>query len=78
MAAAQPVPAFSYASGTICAKLSRGERTLLQDVSFSLSAGERLAIIGETGSGKTLRAVGRRERHVALPHRHGAVYAAKL
>ena len=57
MAAAQPVPAFSYASGTICAKLSRGERTLLQDVSFSLSAGERLAIIGETGSGKTLLAL---------------------
>ena len=57
MAAVQPVPAFSYASGTICAKLSRGERTLLQDVSFSLSAGERLAIIGETGSGKTLLAL---------------------
>ena len=57
MAAAQPVPAFSYASGTICARLARGERTLLQDVSFSLSAGERLAIIGETGSGKTMLAL---------------------
>lgn len=57
MAAAQPVPAFSYACGAITAKLSRGERMLLRDVSFSLSAGERLAIIGETGSGKTLLAL---------------------
>ena len=39
-------PAFSYACGTISAKLSRGERMLLQDVSFSLASGQRLAIIG--------------------------------
>ena len=57
MAASEISPAFSYACGTICAKLSRGERVLLRDVSFSLSAGERLAIIGETGSGKTLLAL---------------------
>ena len=49
--------AFSYACGTISAKLSRGERVLLQDVSFSLSSGERMAIIGETGSGKTMLAL---------------------
>mgnify|MGYP004733150441 FL=1 len=57
MAATENIPAFSYACGTISAKLSRGERVLLQDVSFSLSSGQRLAIIGETGSGKTMLAL---------------------
>ena len=57
MAATEIFPAFSYACGTISALLSRGERVLLRDVSFSLSSGERLAIIGETGSGKTLLAL---------------------
>ena len=57
MAATEILPAFSYACGTISAKLSRGERVLLQDVSFSLSSGERLAVIGETGSGKTMLAL---------------------
>lgn len=50
-------PLFVYESGTISARLSRGERVLLQDVSFSLASGERLAIIGETGSGKTMLAL---------------------
>ena len=57
MAATEILPAFSYACGMISAKLSRGERVLLQDVSFSVSAGQRLAIIGETGSGKTMLAL---------------------
>ncbi len=57
MAASELSPAFSYACGTISAKLSRGERVLLHDVSFSLSSGERLAVIGETGSGKTMLAL---------------------
>ena len=57
MAATEIFPAFSYACGTISAKLARGERVLLQDVSFSLSSGERLAVIGETGSGKTMLAL---------------------
>ena len=57
MAATELSPAFSYTSGTISAKLARSERVLLQDVSFSLAAGERLAIIGETGSGKTMLAL---------------------
>ena len=52
MATAEILPAFSYACGMISAKLSHGERVLLQDVSFSLSSRERLAVIGETGSGK--------------------------
>ena len=57
MAATEILPAFSYACGMISAKLSHGERVLLQDVSFSLSSGQRLAIIGETGSGKTMLAL---------------------
>ena len=57
MAATEIIPAFSYACDTISAKLSRGERVLLQDVSFSLSSGQRLAVIGETGSGKTMLAL---------------------
>ena len=57
MAAAEHSPAFSYAGGQITASLSHGERVLLQDVSFSLHSGERLAIIGETGSGKTMLAL---------------------
>ena len=57
MATAEILPAFSNACGMISAKLSRGERVLLQDVSFSLSSGQRLAIIGETGSGKTMLAL---------------------
>lgn len=57
MATAEILPAFSYACGMISAKLSHGERVLLQDVSFSLSSRERLAVIGETGSGKTMLAL---------------------
>ncbi len=53
----ESAPAFSYACGTISAKLSRGERVLLQNVFSSLSSGERLAVIGETGSGKTMLAL---------------------
>lgn len=57
MATAEILPAFSYACGMISAKLSRGERLLLQNIFFSLSSVERLAIIGETGSGKTMLAL---------------------
>lgn len=57
MAATEIISAFSYACDTISAKLARGERVLLQDVSFSLSSGERMAVIGETGSGKTMLAL---------------------
>lgn len=49
--------AFSYACGMISAKLSHGERVLLENVFFSLFTGERLAVIGETGSGKTMLAL---------------------
>ena len=52
-----PQPLFVYESGTITAALAHGTRVLLRDVPFSLSSGERMAIIGETGSGKTMLAL---------------------
>lgn len=46
-----------YESGTISAQLDRTQKVLVRDVSFSLRAGESLALIGETGSGKTMAAL---------------------
>ena len=46
-----------YDSGRIAAKLDRGEKTLVQDVRLQLHAAERLTLIGETGSGKTMTAL---------------------
>lgn len=46
-----------YSSGTIYAKTLAGSRTLVQDVSFSIRKGEKLSLIGETGSGKTMIAL---------------------
>lgn len=43
-----------YFSGRVTAETGK---TLLQDLRFSLSAGETLALIGETGSGKTMTAL---------------------
>lgn len=57
MTTTEKTPVFSYAGGQITAEISRGERVLLQDISFSLHFGDRLAIIGETGSGKTMLAL---------------------
>ena len=47
-------PALQYSSGIIAAKLENGEKVLVQDVSFEILPGETLALIGETGSGKTM------------------------
>lgn len=43
-----------YHSGVIAAKLDGGARILVQGVSFGIFPGETLALIGETGSGKTM------------------------
>lgn len=43
-----------YSSGKIIAKLDRSTKTLVDGVSFSVDEGKTLAIIGETGAGKTI------------------------
>jgi ABC-type dipeptide/oligopeptide/nickel transport system ATPase component len=50
-------PILQYHSGTIWAQLDRSRKSLVEDVSFSLCAGESMALIGETGSGKTMIAL---------------------
>lgn len=48
---------FCYKASSIKAKLEKSEKILTKDISFSLSQGEKLAIVGETGSGKTITAL---------------------
>lgn len=57
MSDAEYRPAFSYESGVVSARLAHGERTLLRDIRFSLPSGAQMALIGETGSGKTMLAL---------------------
>ena len=47
-------PILQYTGGVIAAKLDRTEKKLVHKVSFHISCGESLTLIGETGSGKTL------------------------
>lgn len=47
----------SYDSGIIEAKLAHSSKTLVQNVSFQLDSGDTMALIGETGSGKTMIAM---------------------
>lgn len=46
-----------YDCGQITAKLRRSQKILVSDVRFCLEAGKSLALIGETGSGKTMIAL---------------------
>ena len=47
-------PILQYNNGVVAAKLDRTEKELICGVSFHIFPGESLALIGETGSGKTL------------------------
>ena len=51
------VPILSYSSGQIIAQRRKSTKALVNDISFSLEEGESLALIGETGSGKTMTAL---------------------
>lgn len=46
-----------YSSGNISARLARSRKTLVSGVSFCLAERKSLALIGETGSGKTMTAL---------------------
>ncbi len=48
---------FEFESGRIYALLGSGSRTLVQDVKIKIESGKSLALIGETGSGKTMTAL---------------------
>lgn len=50
-------PVLELNTGDIIAKAAHGEKILVKDVSLSLPAGESMALIGETGSGKTMTAL---------------------
>lgn len=47
----------SYSSGKIIAQRRKSSRTLVNDISFTLKESESIALIGETGSGKTMIAL---------------------
>ena len=49
--------ALSYDSGTVSALLRHSRKTLLEQIAFRIGHGESLALIGETGSGKTMTAL---------------------
>lgn len=48
---------FSYNASFIKARLKDSEKTLIEKLSFTLNRGEKLALVGETGSGKTITAL---------------------
>ena len=52
-----PDSVLSYHSDKMTASLKNTEKTLVGEIDFSIMQGEKLALIGETGSGKTLTAL---------------------
>ena len=46
-----------FHSGAVTAKLESSQKVLVSNVAFELQEGECLALIGETGSGKTMTAM---------------------
>lgn len=50
-------PVLKLNTGRIFTKIAHGEKTIVQGVTVTLSAGESMALIGETGSGKTMTAL---------------------
>lgn len=60
-----------YSCGVIRAQLDRTQKVLVQDVVLRLSPGETLALVGETGSGKTILAQSLMGVLPSNVHRHG-------
>ena len=50
-------PFCKFNTGKVYARLSDGDKLLLCDINISVQAGKSLAIVGETGSGKTMTAL---------------------
>lgn len=70
-----------YNSGVIEAQLYHTRRALVHDVTFTVHAGESLALIGETGSGKTMIALsilGVLPRNVRMRDGHAVLYGTDL
>ena len=76
-APAPPPPILSVSGLSIDARTPQGLRPVLEDVSFSLAAGETLCLAGESGSGKSLTALAvMRLLSPSLRQRGGAIVLA--
>ena len=51
------MPALSVSHLSVKANFKKGIREIISDISFSVEIGERLAIVGESGCGKTMTAL---------------------
>ena len=70
-------PVLTVAGLSIDARTPQGLRPVLEDVSFSIDAGETLCLAGESGSGKSLTALSiMRLLSASLKQRAGSVRLA--